>query len=35
MVKGDRVQYSFIDPDDHGDSWQSMYEFMGVEHEYE
>lgn len=35
QTKGDKVQHRFRDPDDNGDSWQSMYEIMGVEHECE
>lgn len=35
IVKGDKVQYKYTDPDDNGNSWESMYETMRVEHEYE
>jgi hypothetical protein len=34
IAKGDKLQYRFQDPDDNGNSWQSMYELMRVEHEY-
>jgi hypothetical protein len=34
ITKGDKVQYRFTDPDDNGDSWESMYEIMGCEDAY-